>query len=100
MPAVLSRDEVGGRGDLIGERDLGGGELAAVAVAPAAPVVERVDAGAADRHLALPAPPGAPEAVGDDDREPPPGGRRELAPQPPRGLVGIGGEQQDLVLAG
>ena len=73
--ADLVADEVGGGGRLVGDRDLGRLERAAAGVAAPAPVVERRDAGAADRDLGLAEAPGAAEAVGDD--------RRDAAPRSP-----------------
>ena len=67
--ARLVADQVGGAGRLVGDRDQGRLQLAAAGVGAAAPVVERREAGAADRDLGLAQPPGAAEAVGD--RRPP-----------------------------
>ena len=51
-PRVLAADEVGGRRGLVGDRDHGRVQLAAGGVGAPAPVVERREAGAADRDLA------------------------------------------------
>ena len=70
-------------------------ELAAMLIAPAAPVGERREAGAADRDVRLTDPPGAAEAVGDHDRG---GGARslgDLAADAPRGGVAVLGQQRD-----
>jgi uncharacterized cupin superfamily protein len=65
---VLVPRQVGGRGELVGDRDHGGGELTAAGVAAAAPVRQRLDSRAADRHVRLSQPPRPAEAVGDNDR--------------------------------
>ena len=68
-------------------------------VGPTAPVVERPQPGAADRHVGLPDAPRAPEAVGDHRRAPTAcGGDR--GPQVARRGVGILGQQDDGLVAG
>ena len=52
-------------GQLVGDRDPCRRQLATGGVAAPAPVLERRDPGAADRDVALPVAPGAPERVGD-----------------------------------
>ena len=94
-PGVLVADEVSRRRDLIGDRDLRRLELAAVAVGAPAPVVERREAGAADRDVGLAEAPRPAEAVGDDDRGPGAGGGLDLGAQPPGGGVGVLGEERD-----
>ena len=94
-PARLVADEVRRRRRLVGDRDLGRLERAAAGVGAAAPVVERGDAGAADRDLGLAEPPGAAEAVGDDDAYPPRRCGLDLGPDPPGGCIGVLGQQRD-----
>src|SRR6185436_20546904 len=61
LARVLAAHEVGGAGDLVGERDPGRLQLAAAAVGPAAPVLERGDPGRADRDVRLAVAPRAAE---------------------------------------
>ena len=95
---VLVPAEVGRRGELVGDRDHRRGQLAALAVAPAAPVRERLDPGAADRDVRLAQPPGAAEAVGDHHRRRGAGGGRDLRADAPGRRVGVDGQQRDLAL--
>ena len=62
--AGLVADQVGGRGRLVGDGDQGRFQLATAGVVATAPVVQRGEAGAADRDLGLAEAPGAAEAVG------------------------------------
>jgi hypothetical protein len=66
-------------------------QRAAAGVREAAPIVERRQAGGADRHLALAGAPRAPEGVGDDDRAAEPGAQRA------GGGVGVVREQHERV---
>ena len=96
LARVLVPGQVGRRGHLVGQGDPGGGELAAAAVAPAAPVVQRREPGAADGDVALPVAPGPAEAVG----RAPAGGRRPeplapAGPQRPGRGVGVEREQDE-----
>src|SRR5438445_703670 len=67
LARVLGAGEVGRRGRLVGDRDPGGLELAPARVGAAAPVLERPEAGDADRDVRLTVAPGAPERVRDHD---------------------------------
>ena len=64
---VLAHDELGRRGQLVGDADLGGDELAAARIERAPQVDDGGHAGAADGHVGDAAPPGPAEGVGDDD---------------------------------
>ncbi len=66
----LAHHEPARRGHLVGERDHRGLEHAPVVVGRAAQVLERREAGAADRDVHHAAAPRAAERVRDDDREP------------------------------
>ena len=99
LARVLGPREVGrGRG-LVGQRDPGCAQLAALGVAPAAPVLERGQAGAADRHVALAMAPGAAERVGDHDGGGDAGQLAQCSAQPSRRAVGVLGQQDQPMLA-
>ena len=90
---VLGTRQIGGGGQLVGDRDPGRPQLAAAGVGASAPVLQRRESRAADRHVALAVAPGAAEGVGDQHRR----GRAEQlgkprAQRPGRG-VGIDGSR-------
>ena len=101
MPRVLVAGQVGRGGELVGDRDRGRRELAALAVGAPAPVVERRQPGAADRDVGLAEPPGRPKlsaitTAGRGARTPPASSRAD----PARRGVGVDGQQGDSVVAG
>src|SRR3954447_25172793 len=67
LARVLVADEVGRGRRFVGDRDPRRAQLAPGAVGPAAPVLERTQAGDPDRDLDLAVAPGAAERVGDHD---------------------------------
>ena len=70
LAGVLRARQVGGRRHRVGDGDHARVQLAPAAVGAPAPVVERRQAGGADRDVELAVAPGAPEAVGDEDGGP------------------------------
>ncbi len=83
-PAVeLALDQVGGRGELVGDRRGGDRQLVAVLVGAPGVVVQHVEAGGADRDVGLPVAPGPAGGVGDQHRDVAPGASR----RPARGAV-------------
>jgi hypothetical protein len=62
----LAEHELGGTGDLVGHRDLGGAKLAPTGVRRAAQVPERSEARDAERDVGRPLPPRAAERVAHD----------------------------------
>ena len=87
LARVLGAHEVGGGGELVGDRGHRGGDRAAVAVDVAAPVDQRREAGAADRDLDLTLAPGAARPVGDHD------GGAEASAQRARRAVRVVGQE-------
>ena len=67
---VLGARQIGGGRELVGDRDHRRVQFASADVGSTAPVVERLDARAADRDVALAGAPGTPERVGDHDGGP------------------------------
>ena len=65
--AVLAHHQLRGRGQLVGDTDLGGDELTATGVGRALEIDDGGHAGAADGHIGDAAPPRPPERVGHDD---------------------------------
>ena len=88
------------RGQLVHHRDPGGPQLAPGGVGPSPPVLERGQAGAANRHVALSVPPSAAEGVGDYDAGSHPGQLAQACPQGSRRGVRVMRQQHDRVLAG
>ncbi len=89
----LVAHEVGGPGQLVGDRGLGHLQDRAEAVARPALVADGGEARQADRHVGLAVAPGAPEGVGDQDRQPQPRAVLERGPQAARAGVGVVGEE-------
>ena len=97
----LAEDELRGRGDLVGDGADRGGHRPAVGVGRAPEVLERPEAGDADREVGDPEAPRPPEAVRDDHARRHAEARRQPGADPPRGGVGVlGQEQHDLAAAG
>ena len=96
---VLGARQIGDGGELIGDRDHGRAHLAPVVVGPAAPVLDRLQSGDADRDVALADPPGAAERVGDHDSGGDSGQLSEAVSQDLCRLVGVDREHHDRVLA-
>src|SRR3954453_13286795 len=65
----LAASQVGGRGELVGDGDLGDAELATVGVELPAQVLQYVDAGCADRDVGDAEAPWPAEGVRDDDAD-------------------------------
>ena len=65
---VLVADQIGGAGQLVRDRDHRCRQLHTYCVVAPAPIRQRIDPGAADRHVGLAEPPGAAEAVCDHHR--------------------------------
>ncbi len=67
--AVLAHHQLRGRGQLVGDTDLGGDELTSTGIGRALEVDDGGHTGATDGHIGDAAPPRPPERVGHDDPE-------------------------------
>src|SRR3954471_7272245 len=93
LARVLVAHEVGGGRRLVGDGDPRRAQLAPRAVAPAAPVLERPQAGDPDRDLGLAVAPRPAERVGDHDG----GARGQRGPERAGARVGVAGEEDERV---
>ncbi|MCO5606194.1 hypothetical protein L7F22_060381 [Adiantum nelumboides] len=99
QPAELALHQVRGRGDLVGDGDLGDEQVVALAVDGAGVAVQHRQPGRADRDVGLADPPAAPQGVGDDDADLDPEPLPQPAAEPGRAGVRVGGQQGELVAA-
>ncbi len=88
--AGLAHDQLGGRGQLVGDADLGDLQLPARGVGGAPQVDDRGHAGAADGHVGDASAPGPAEGVGDDHAD----ARRRRGPAGRRGCAGPSGRSR------
>ena len=97
--AELALDQVGGGGELVGQRHLGDQQLVALDVHRAGVAVQHREPGRADRGVGLPDPPAAAHRVGDDHGDVDAEQSVQRGAQPGGAAVRIGGQQGQLVAA-
>ena len=96
MSVSLPFDQVGRRGDLVGDGDLGDDQLVAVPVLRPRVAVQHRQAGGADREVGLAVAPGPAHGVGDDhaDRDTEP--FAQPGPQRRGAAIRVGRQQRQL----
>ena len=90
----LALHQIGGRGDLVGDGDLGDDQFVAVPIVFARVAVQHRQPGRADRDVGLTGAPGAAHGVGDHHTHAHPESLTQLLHQPSRTAVGIDGQQR------
>src|SRR4051794_13779781 len=96
----LAHRQLGGRRDLVGDRDQRRMELVAEGIVLPSQVAQHIDPGCADRDIDDPDAPGTAERVGDDDAELLSRSLLEPVAQPRSRRVGIFGQEDDGVRLG